>query len=195
MTITIQFLFNEISQLSAVSKTNHRTIISTVFNNLNNKKANMSRGKRHCRQFIPFRNFKRDKCGKVGHIRSVCLSLVGHSSNDSQLSSDVQSLNLEGIHSHRHEHTTRAFLVNCSMEHSFVIDTGNVDSFIYCSIFKHLIPRSNCIPKLFPPKISLAIVFLFRIVWIGSVMPQRGGWQKLLGSTSTINHNRTKCPP
>lgn len=52
--------------------------------------------------------------------------LAGRSSNDYQVPSDLQSLNLGSISSHAHEHIAGAFLVNKNMKRSFIMDIGIV---------------------------------------------------------------------
>ena len=107
-------------------------------------------GSRHSRLTCKFRSAKCHKCGKTGHIQSVCKStkacLTERSSVSESLVSDFQTLALTSSSSQPSCHITREFLVNKSVRHSFILDTGSVVSFIPYGLLQHMQPTVTMSP-------------------------------------------------
>lgn len=125
--IYIHFLLGEVSRLWAVSRIssdNHHQ----GWQQSKQWDACKCYGQRHSRLTCKRRNVKCNKSDKVDHIQSVSIrkqaSLTSCFYDNSQLSPDLQSLNLASISPHSHDHITHIFLVNSSVKHSFITGTS-----------------------------------------------------------------------
>ena len=98
-------------------------------------------GKQHSRATCRFRNTKCFKCGKIGHIQSVCRRFQACYSkpSDDPSSDDNQNLSL-AVSTSSQKHILRSFLVGGKINHHFIVDTGSVESFIPINVVQQAIP-------------------------------------------------------
>ncbi|CAH8542619.1 unnamed protein product [Schistosoma intercalatum] len=108
----------------------------------------LSCGKFHARNSCVFRNAKCFKCGKVGHIQSVCKATVHFASsctkscnlnfNNSDVSSDHLSLSTI---SKGNAHIQKRLYTSLGSFHDFILDTGSIESIISFKNLKSLDPN------------------------------------------------------
>ncbi|VDP53847.1 unnamed protein product [Schistosoma margrebowiei] len=105
----------------------------------------LSCGKFHPRNSCAFRNAKCFKCGKIGHIQSVCIATVHFVSsstkychlnlNNSEVSSDHLSLSTI---SKGNSHIQKRLYTSLGLFHDFFVDTGSIESIISFKNLKFL---------------------------------------------------------
>ncbi|VDP37699.1 unnamed protein product [Schistosoma margrebowiei] len=108
----------------------------------------LSYGKFHPRNSCAFRNAKCFKCGKIGHIQSVCKATVHFASsstkschlnlNNSDVSSDHLSLSTI---SKGNAHIQKRLYTSLGSFHDFIVDTGSIESIISFKNLKFLDPN------------------------------------------------------
>ncbi|CAH8821629.1 unnamed protein product [Trichobilharzia szidati] len=95
-----------------------------------NIKPCFSCGKLHLRSTCRFRSAKCHKCGKIGHIKSVCRSSNNYATHNSpKLSDKMKSMSLSTFHNTQ-SHLVRNFTTSSGKSHCFIIDTGSTESII-----------------------------------------------------------------
>ncbi|CAH8586869.1 unnamed protein product [Schistosoma haematobium] len=102
----------------------------------------------HCRNSCAFRNAKCIKCGKIGHIQSVCKATVHFVSsstkscnlnlNNSDVSSDHLSLSTI---SNGNAHIQKRLYTSLGSFPDFIVDTGSIESIISFKNLKSLDPN------------------------------------------------------
>lgn len=101
-------------------------------------------GRKHSRLTCKFRNSKCYNCGKIGHVKTVCRStkscLVHKEEPTESVADDFDSLALSTNMNPTSGHLWRSFIVNKGPKHSFIIDTGSVESFVPLEFVKGLQP-------------------------------------------------------
>ncbi|VDO76739.1 unnamed protein product [Schistosoma margrebowiei] len=108
----------------------------------------LSCGKFRPRNSCTFRNAKCFKCGKIGHIQSVCKATVHFTSSSTKSchlnlnNSDVSSdhLTLSTI-SKGNAHIQKRLYTSLGSFHDFIVDTGNKESIISFKNLKILDPN------------------------------------------------------
>ncbi|MBM6549371.1 hypothetical protein H7673_10975, partial [Streptococcus dysgalactiae subsp. equisimilis] len=101
------------------------------------------------RHTCPHLNAKCFQCGKVGHIQTVCRSSKScklvNSSNDADISDNMCSLTLS-VDTQLHGHLRQPIRFGNGKSHTFIIDTGSVESLIPKSVLDTLYPNIELLP-------------------------------------------------
>ena len=113
------------------------------FNDSNRTFSNCrSCGKKHSRYTCPLRNCICHNCGKKGHIKAVCRGkkcyLVDTDPINDKLTNDFDSISLAVTSDHINTHILKSYVINDDFQHSFIVDTGSVQSFISKDIIDKL---------------------------------------------------------
>ncbi|VDP62424.1 unnamed protein product [Schistosoma curassoni] len=108
----------------------------------------LSCGKFHSRNSCAFRNAKCFKCGKIGHIQSVCKATVHFAScsteycnlNRNNWDVSIDHLSLSTI-SKGNVHIQKRLYTSLGSCHDFIVDTGSIESIISFKNLKSLDPN------------------------------------------------------
>ncbi|VDP40661.1 unnamed protein product [Schistosoma margrebowiei] len=143
----------------------------------------LSCGKFHPRNSCAFRNAKCFKCGKIGHIQSVCKATVHFASsstkschlnlNNSDVSSDHLSLSTI---SKGNAHIQKRLYTSLGSFHDFIVDTGSIESIISFKNLKFLDP--NVVVR--PTEVSILGI-------TGHRLPIRGCCELLIRDDNSSN--------